>query len=400
VEDRSAIFPRVTVGYLDMFSGVSGDMLLGACLDAGVPLSELEAALAPLGLEGVRLAAERVERHGIAGTLCVVTVPDAAGDRRLDDILALIEGAGLDDRVAGGSANVFRRLAEAEAKVHATTPARVHFHEVGALDAIVDVVGAVWALARLGIERLHASRFTLGGGWVETAHGRLPVPPPAVLELVSGWPIHQGEVEIELTTPTGAALVTTLAEGRGIPADFTPHTIGYGAGSRELAQQPNLLRLVVGTVAAETEELAIVECDLDDMSPQLFEPLGEALAEAGAREVHWHPVQMKKMRPGVTVRALTPVSRVPLIGRALFRETTTLGYRWWPVAREVLAREEAELETSWGRIAVKRVRRWDGGWELRPEYEACRAVARQRGLPVRDVLAAIQAELEGRRQTQ
>ena len=383
-----------------MFSGVSGDMLLGACLDAGVPLAELEAALAPLGLEGVRLGAERVERHGIAATRCIVEVPDAARDRSLGEILALIEGAGLDEGVAARSASVFRRLAEAEARVHATTADRVHFHEVGALDAIVDVVGGVWCLARLGIERLHASRFTLGGGWVETAHGRLPVPPPAVLELVSGWPVHQGGVEAELTTPTGAALVTTLAEGRGFPADFTPETIGYGAGSRELAEQPNLLRLVVGSAAAAAEELAIVECDLDDLSPQLFEPLGEALAAAGAREVHWHPVQMKKMRPGVTVRALAPVARVPLVGRALFRETTTLGYRWWPVAREVLAREETELETSWGRIAVKRVRRWDGDWELRPEYEACRAVARQRGLPVRDVLAAVQAELDGRRQTQ
>src|SRR5687768_8010963 len=289
------------LAYLDMFSGVSGDMLLGACLDAGVPLPELEGALALLGLGGLRLSAERVERHGIAATRCVVEVPDGPGERGLAEILELIESSELPGRVRDRAGRVFEALADAEAKVHATTPDRIHFHEVGALDAIVDVVGGVWCLERLGIERLHASRFTLGRGWVDAVHGRLPVPPPAVLELVAGWPVGEGVVEAELTTPTGAALVTTLAEGRGLPADFVPEITAYGAGSRDFEEQPNLLRLVLGTVPVGAEELAIVECDLDDLSPQLFEPLGEALVEAGAREVHWHPVQMKKMRPGITV---------------------------------------------------------------------------------------------------
>jgi uncharacterized protein (DUF111 family) len=203
-------------------------------------------------------------------------------------------------------------------------------------------------------------------------------------------------VEFELTTPTGAALVTTLAEGRGLPADFVPETTAYGAGARDLAEQPNLLRLVVGTAARAGEELATVACDLDDLSPQLFEPLAEALVAAGAREVHWHSVQMKKMRPGISICVLAPVSLVPAVGRALFRETTTLGYRWWPVQRETLERETGEVDTSWGRIAVKRIRRWDGAWEVRPEYEACREVARARGLAVRDVMAAVQAEIDGR----
>jgi len=385
------------VGYLDMFSGVSGDMLLGACLDAGVQVVELETALAPLGLDGVRLAAERVERHGILATRCIVDVPDAAGARRLQEIVERIEGAGLPGPVAERSVRVFRRLAEAEAKVHGTTPEEVHFHEVGALDAIVDVVGGVWCLDRLGIERLHASRFTLGRGWTDAAHGRLPVPPPAVLELVRGWPVEEGAAQVELTTPTGAALVTTLAEGRGVPADFAPETTAYGAGTRELDAQPNLLRLIVGTVpAGEAGELVIVECDLDDLSPQLFEPLAEALSAAGAREVHWHPVQMKKMRPGVTVQVLVEAGMVTAVGAALYRETTTLGYRWWPVRRETLAREEALAATSLGTLAVKRVRRPDGTWETRPEYEACREVARARGMAVRDVIAIVQAELDGR----
>ena len=199
---------------------------------------------------------------------------------------------------------MFEALAGAEAKVHDTTPDRIHFHEVGALDAIVDVVGGVWCLERLGVERVHASPFTLGSGWVEAAHGTLPVPPPAVLELVAGWPLAESRIAAELTTPTGAALVTTLAEGRGIPAGFVPSGVGYGAGTRELEMQPNLLRIVVGESAALDDQVAIVECDLDDLSPQLFEPLAERLYAAGAVEVHWMPVQMKKQRPGVTVRAL------------------------------------------------------------------------------------------------
>ncbi len=377
-----------------MFSGVSGDMLLGACLDVGVELEELKAALEPLGLEGVRLGVERVERHGIGATRCLVEVPDAAGHRGLAEIVGLIEGADLSPTVAGRSVAVFRRLAEAEAKVHDTTPDEVHFHEVGALDAIVDVVGGVWCLERLGIERLHASTFTLGGGWVDATHGRLPVPPPAVLELVAGWPVGAGEAKVELTTPTGAALVTTLASGRGMPADFVPERTGYGAGTRELEERPNLLRLVVGEDAGESRsELAVVECDLDDLSPELFEPLAEALYDAGAREVLWVPVQMKKRRPGVTIRALAPLERVEALGAALFRESTTLGYRWWTARRETLAREEVEVETSFGRVAAKRIRRPDGRWEIRPEYDACRRIAGERGLPVRDVQRALEREI-------
>lgn len=387
----------MTVAYLDMFSGVSGDMLLGACLDAGVPLAELEAALAPLGLAGIRLAAEPTERHGIGATRCVVEVPDADRTRSLSDIVRLVESAGLDERVAGRAVGVFRRLAEAEARVHRTTPEEVHFHEVGALDAIVDVVGGVWCLDRLGVARLHASAFTLGrGGELDAAHGRLPVPPPAVLELVRGWPVELGDVGAELTTPTGAALVTTLAEGGGLPADFVPDRVGYGAGTARFAERPNLLRLVVGHVAPEAERLVVVECDLDDLDGRLYEPLAEALEAAGARDVAWIPIQMKKRRPGVTVRALVPGSRLGEVGRALFRETTTLGFRSWPVDRETLAREVDEVETPWGRIAVKRVRRPDGGWETRPEFDAVRAAAEATGASVREVLRDVTLALDRR----
>jgi uncharacterized protein (TIGR00299 family) protein len=381
------------VAYLDMFSGVSGDMLLGACLDAGVPLPELQDALSRLRLDGVRVSTERVERHGIAATRCLVDVPDAAGERGLSDILALIDHADLPSRVKARAKRVFEALAAAEARVHDTTVEQVHFHEVGALDAIVDVVGGVWCLERLGVERLHASAFTLGRGWVEASHGSLPVPPPAVLDLVTGWPVAEGGVAAELTTPTGAALVTTLAEGRGLPLDFVPEQVGYGGGARELEEQPNLLRIVLGTAAGPAEELTAIECDLDDLLPPLFEPLAERLYDAGAVEVHWMPIQMKKQRPGVTVRVLAPMGALERVGGVLFAETTTIGYRWWRVSRNTLAREEAEVETSLGRVAVKRVRRPDGRWEVRPEYESYREIARRIDRPVRDVLNALTAEL-------
>lgn len=376
-----------------MFSGVSGDMLLGACLDAGVRVSELQEALSPLGLKGVRLASEAVERHGIAATRCRVDVQDVQGHRRLAEILEVIERADLQPSVAERSVAVFERLAAAEGEVHGSSPEDVRFHEVGALDAIVDVVGGVWCLERLGIEEIYASRFTVGRGWIDGSHGRLPVPAPAVMELVQGWPIVEADVDAELTTPTGAAMVTELADGRGMPADFVPETVGYGAGSREFDQRPNLLRLVIGTTADRRETLSVVECDLDDLSPQLFEPLAEALYAAGAREVHWVPVQMKKQRPGVTVRALVPTPWVPDVGRALTRETTSIGYRFWAVGRETVERETVEIETSWGPVAAKRVRKWDGGWEVRPEYDACRSIARRLNLPVRDVMRSLWIEL-------
>jgi hypothetical protein len=215
-----------------------------------------------------------------------------------------------------------------------------------------------------------------------------------VLELVRGWEVEDGDVEVELTTPTGAAIVTTLASGRGMPPSFVPDATAYGGGTRELPDRPNLLRLVIGTVEdGAAEGLAVVETDLDDLSPQLFEPLAEGLYRAGAREVHWTAVQMKKQRPGTTVRIVAPVDRVPAVGTVLFRETTTLGYRWWPVRREILARESGTARTRWGDVQVKRIRRPDGKVELRPEYEACRRIAAQTGLPVREVMAAIAADL-------
>jgi uncharacterized protein (TIGR00299 family) protein len=392
IGDRATL-SSVRIGYLDMFSGVSGDMLLGACLDAGVELGQLEAALASLTLDGVELKTEVVSRHGINATLCHVDVPDRVEQRSLPEIIERIENAKLGAPVTDRAQQVFERLGQAEAKVHGTTLDEVHFHEVGALDAIVDIVGTVWCLQSLGVGLLHASPFTLGSGWTGSSHGRLPLPPPAVMELVRGWQVRESAVQAELTTPTGAALVTTLASAQGLPPDFVPDHVGYGAGTREFDEQPNLLRLIIGNSREPAQQLALVECDLDDLEPRFFGPLADRLYGVGAVEVHWVPVQMKKRRPGVTVRLLAPHEAVDATTEVLFNETTTLGVRYWNVARHTLARESIEVETSFGRVAVKRVRRRDGRVELRPEFDACRAIAEARGVAVRDVVAALTAEL-------
>lgn len=368
-------------------------MLLGACLDAGVPLDGLEEVVAALELSEVSLSCEKVQRSGIAGSKCHVTIEETSRAARLPEILERIDSAGLSPAVTSASRRVFQRLGEAEAEVHGTVVEQVHFHEVGAADAIVDIVGGVWCLEYLGVSGVRLSQFTLGGGWTESVHGRLPVPPPAVMSLVAGWPVSEGPIEAELTTPTGAAIATTIADGVGLPVDFVPEKVGYGAGNYDFAEQPNLLRLVLGQAAQATEQLVVVECEIDDMSLNLFEPLAEALFGAGARDVHWVPIQMKKMRPAISVRVLAPRSALGEIGETLFRETPTLGYRYWSVGRETLAREQIEVDTSLGRVGVKKVRRRDGSWELRPEYEACRVLAAARGESVRDVFRTLVAEL-------
>lgn len=380
------------VAYFDMFSGVSGDMILGACLDAGVELDALRDAIAGLDLPGVEIGAEKVHRGGIEATRCGVDVPDEAEQRSLSEIVERIESAGLSAGVAQQAVAIFERLGRAEAGVHGVSVEEVHFHEVGALDAIVDIVGSVWCLDALGAVVVYASPFALGSGWVEAAHGRLPVPPPAVLELVRGWPIRPTSVQAELTTPTGAAVITTLAAA-GAPPDLVPDVIGYGAGARELDEQPNLLRIVAGRVEDRRQTMAIVECDLDDLDPRLYGPLAERLETAGAVEVHWVPAQMKKRRPGTTIRALCAEAKIEAVSDTLLHETTTLGVRSWPVTRRTLERSAISVTTSLGKVAVKRVVRRDGGVELRPEFDDCLAIARGQGIPVRDVLATLDSEL-------
>ena len=376
--------------YLDCFSGISGDMLVGALLDAGLEVRLLEEALVGLGLSGVRLEARREGRSHIHGTRFLVAVDEGAQPERSHrDIQGIIQGSRLPDRVKERSLAVFQALAEAEAQIHHCAPAEVHFHEVGAADSIVDIVGAVTGVEALGIERLVCSPLPLGSGFVRSRHGVIPVPAPATLALLRGVPVENAGLESEMVTPTGAALARVLSNGFGPLPPMELRGVGYGVGSRDLPDRPNLLRIVLGEATTEprSDSVVLLEANLDDSPPEWTGHLMERLFEAGALDVWLVPVQMKKNRPGVLVQAVArPVDRDRLAG-VILRESTSLGVRFQPMARRVLEREAAEMESPWGPLAVKRARGLDGVWRVLPEYEACRRVAREQGVTLKEVYA-------------
>lgn len=387
------------IAYLDMFSGVSGDMIVGALIDAGLDPERLRASLEGLPIPPFGLEVRRVRRGAITATLAAWSVREEVRHRRLPEIERIIGAAGFSRHVKERSLAVFRRLADAEARVHGISTADVHFHEVGALDAILDVCGAVSALDLLGIGRLEASPFRTGAGYVETAHGRLPVPAPAVALLLEGWRLEPLDVRAELTTPTGAALVTTLARPPGRPAALLCRKVGYGAGRRDGADPPNCLRVLLGEApdagGHREERLAVLETNIDDMNPQLYRWLEERLFQRGAREVFLTPVAMRGGRPATLVSCLADEDRIEDLAEVLFVESTTIGVRFWPVRRRTLARAEELVRTSWGPVRAKRVRGVTGREELRPEYDECRRLAAELGLPLREVFARLASELAG-----
>ena len=384
------------IAYFDCASGASGDMVLGALVDAGVELGALEAALATLKVDGWRLEARAVERGGLRGTHLSVRTDSARHFHALGDMLGPIERSTLPDAVKRRSEAVLRRLAEAESRVHRVPVDAVHFHEVGELDTLVDVVGAVAGLDTLGVEQVHVSPLPLGGGTVDTAHGRLPVPAPATAELLRGFPVYDNGIAAELVTPTGAAILTTL----GTPGRLPPMTlerIGWGAGSKELPI-PNLLRVLVGQPTeaspadADVETLVAVETTIDDMSPQLYEPLVERLLAAGALDVYLAPVVMKRSRPGTVLTALAPPDLAERLAETLFRETTTIGVRWSEVKRRRLPREMVRLSTTMGPVTFKVSRLGGRVVTVTPEFEEVRRIADAQGRPVREVLDAVRRE--------
>jgi uncharacterized protein (TIGR00299 family) protein len=384
----------VTVAYFDCPSGASGDMILGALVDAGCPVATIETALRGLAVAGWRLEARPVERGGLRGTHLVVETDPAARFPDLAALLAPIQRSGLGEPVRSRATAILRRLAEAESRVHRVPPEAVHFHEVGALDTLVDVVGAAAALDALGVDAAWVSPLPVGGGSVETAHGRLPVPAPATAELLRGFPVYDNGVRAELVTPTGAAILTTVARPGPVPP-MTLRAQGWGAGTRELAV-PNLLRVLLGEDAApadaETETISAIEATIDDMSPQLYEPLIDRLLAAGALDVYLTPVIMKRSRPGTVVTAFAPPDRVAGLADVLFRETTTIGVRWHDFRRARLARELVRVETSLGPITFKVSRRGGQPLTVTPEFEEVRRLAAERGLAVRAALEQLRAE--------
>ena len=398
------------IAYLDTFSGISGDMTVGALLDLGLPIERVHEAIKVLGLDGVEVWAERTERSAIAATKFQVRVhgqhPDLDhghphgphqhhGHRPWIAIRDLLAGSALVPAVRERALAVFGRLAEAEAQVHGVPVERVEFHEVGALDAIVDVVGAALGFDHLGVDAVHVSPLPIGQGVIHAAHGPLPVPGPAVLALLRGWPVRAGESEGELITPTGAAIVAAL--GRPDPAPpFRLAAVGYGAGDRIFTDRPNLLRIMVGDPmpALAADEVVVLEATIDDSNPQIYEHVLERLLEAGARDAFLEPVVMKKSRPGTTLRVLAePADRDRLAG-IVFAETSTIGLRYATWRRLVLPREERTVTTPYGPVRVKVATAPDGTLNVAPEFEDCRALARTRGVPLKVVhQAALAAAL-------
>jgi uncharacterized protein (TIGR00299 family) protein len=379
------------VVYFDCANGASGDMLLGAVVDLGFPVERLRQELGRLPLTGYRIEASHVLRAGLAATK-VDVFADAADEshRHLRDVLEILGTAGLEADVREKAGGLFRRLAEAEAAVHGTSPEKVHFHELGALDSIVDIVGGVIALRWLGAARFVASPLNVGTGSVTMSHGTFPVPPPATARLVAGVPVY-GAGEGELLTPTGALLVTGHASEYGPLPAMRIEKAGHGAGSRETRGRPNLLRLIVGEVgetAAASERVLVLETELDDAPPQLLGPLVDALLAAGALDAFFTAVQMKKGRPGVLVTVIAPGDRREAVEELLFRETTTLGVRRQEWERTLLERETATVQTAYGEVRIKVGRRGGVVYNAWPEFDDCQRAAAEAKVAVKEVLAA------------
>jgi hypothetical protein len=382
--------------HFDCFSGIAGNMVLGALLDLGLPRRQLEADLAALGLRH-RLRVRRVRRGALRACHVEVQVPRArhGHGRRYGEIRALLRRARLEPAVRERALAVFEALAVAEARVHGIEPDEVHFHEVGAVDAIVDVVGAVSGLLRLGVRRVTASPVALGEGQVETEHGRLPLPAPAVLELLRGIPTVPAHERFETATPTGAAILRTLAEGYGALPAMTVEAVGHGAGDDRPTRLPNVLRAVLGRAGlAGRDRVVCLETNLDDFVPEHFDHVMERLFEAGALDVALQHLQMKKNRPGFLLRAIAPPDRRLAVAQVLFAETPTLGVRALECERFLLPRERRRVRLPEGEVAVKVVRGPGGSVEVSAEYDDCRRLARRTGLPLREVVR--RAEAAGR----
>ena len=386
--------------HFDCTYGISGDMVLGALVDLGVPLDAIRDAVAKLPIGKVELRAEQVNRQGINGTQIHVEVDEEKkASRHLGDVLKIVESAGLPPRATARATEAYRLLAAAEARVHGSTPEKIHFHEVGAKDAIVDIAGAMVGVEWLGAESFSSTPVSTGSGTIECLHGVLPIPAPATAELLRGIPQQVGPVGGELATPTGVAILSVLlGETPQTQPVLTAERNGYGAGSRAIEGHANLLRLMLceapeftgGDLPVERGTVLILETEIDDMSPEIAGYLMERLLDDGALDVQFQPVQMKKNRPGLRVRVLASPERERVLSERIFRETSTFGLRRQTVERWCLARRAEQVETPLGPVAVK-VGLWgDRVLKVSPEYESCRALAERHGVALRDVYAMVQ----------
>lgn len=386
------------IAYFDTVGGIAGDMTMAACVSAGLPIDVLSEELRKLGIGGFEIVGSHVRRNAVDAVHIDVLVSNEPHIHRdMQGISSLIDRSSLSPRIKERAKSIFSVIAAAEARVHNTTVEKVHFHEVGALDSIVDIVGTSICLEYLGIERVYSSPVRLGsGGMIRTQHGLLPSPAPATIEILKGYPVVLTDIPEELTTPTGAGIIKALSFGTMSTDILLPEAIGYGAGTREFADIPNFLRVIVGELQADVDrdEVAIVETNIDDMNPQVYPVLIEQLLAAGALDAYLIPVIMKKGRPGILLSVLVGQAGLDAITEIIYRLTTTIGLRILNAGRRKLPRRLLEVQTSFGRVKAKAVIR-NGVELITPEFEECRRIASEKGIPLPEVMKILEREITG-----
>ncbi len=388
------------LAYFDCFSGISGDMTLGALVNAGCDLELLRSGLQGLHVPGWTISSEKVWKNGMSATFVRVTTEDQSKHRSLSAILDILDKSTLSESVRENASAIFRKLGEAEASVHDVPLEKIHFHEVGAVDAIVDIVGVCIGFESLGIQKFACSPLNVGGGTAKMAHGILPVPAPATAKLLQDKPTYSNGVLRELVTPTGAAIVATLCETFGPQPPMSVSSIGYGAGSADLEGQPNVVRIMIGEAAEKVvlgfdEEISVIEANLDDMNPQIYGYFQEKALAAGALDVYTTPVQMKKNRPGTLLTLLCKPQDANALMSLIFAETTTFGARIYTAQRRTLPRESVSVRTRYGDVRIKLSRVNGRILHVAPEFEDCRKLAVEKTVPLQRVIADALRAYEG-----
>jgi len=385
------------IAYVDCISGISGDMFLSSLIDLGVPVSVITEAILSLKIEGIKnfeIKVFKEKRHGIAGTKIDIYSEDAVKSRSFVSIKEAIQGSSLDSKIKEKAIHIFEIIAKAEAKIHNCKLEEVHFHEISGLDSIVDIIGVLVGIEHLGIREVFCSHIPLGTGIMKSAHGTLPIPAPATLEILKDLPVYGSQINAELVTPTGAALIKGLSKGFGPLPALSIKDIGYGLGSRDLKERPNLIRLILGELAdgTETDSVVLLETHIDDCNPEYLGFLMEVLLKEGVLDVAYVPIYMKKNRPAVLMRIICLPSDMLRVMKLVFKETTTSGIRYSFLFRKRLRREVLELKTPWGKVKAKRYYLPDGSSYLKPEYEECLNIAKKYAIPLRKVYSHILGE--------
>lgn len=381
--------------YLDCFSGISGDMFLGALLDAGLPFDELESFIGSFPLEGYTIGHKKEMKNGLSATLFTVTVDENHHEHRnLSDIEKIINEGQVEHNLKERIMRIFRSIAEVEGNIHNHPPENVHFHEVGAVDSIIDIAGAVFGVDFIGIENFSASPIPLGSGFTKSGHGTIPVPAPATIALLKGIPVYSAGIDHELVTPTGAALLKEFVNSfEGLPP-MTVKNIGYGAGSKDFSDRPNLLRIIIGNDQKEglSDMAAVLEANIDDACPEWLGYIMERLFKGGALDVTYTPIYMKKNRPGIKIEVIAPPELKDHLTDILFRESTTIGVRHTYTRRKTLERENVTVDSQYGSIDAKKIIRPDGSSYIQPEYESCKKIAEEQGIPLKEIYNLVLSE--------